>query len=103
MQIRKWEEENRGLLTLENITLLYKPENYYVIRRNVYEKGAEFDGFSKTVTKYILSGSCEISIADKTYFLQSNNYLHLPEGNYHFKVIGDTPVESVFVFNATNI
>lgn len=98
MQIKKWDEEKFGRLTLENLRLLHQPENFYAVRWNRYEAGAEFDGWSKAVTKYILSGSCEISVSGETYLLQSNDYFNLPEGNYHFKVIGNAPVEFVFVF-----
>ncbi len=101
MSIKKWDEKKSGQLRLDKLREWYESDNY-VVRWNKYEAGAEFDGWAKKLTKYVLSGKCEIMIAGQNYNLQSGDYLHFPEGKYHFKVVGNQPVEIVLVFNLSD-
>ncbi len=94
----KWDEATYGPMSLESIRRLFQPESRCHVGWNRYPAGATFNGWSRAGRRYIISGGCRIESGEQTWELLAGEFLDVPEGDYHFSVCEESPVELVSVW-----
>jgi hypothetical protein len=94
----EWDEAAYGPMSLESIRLQFQPEARYRVSWSKYPAGATFNGWSRAGRRYIVSGSCTISVMDHSWNFSGGDFADLPEGDFLFSVSGSVPVELISVW-----
>jgi hypothetical protein len=97
-QIGNWKDISSEPISVENIRKQHQPENHYRFSWNKYEPKSWFDGYQIEGRIYVLTGYCSISIGKEDWQKCSEQFLHFPNGKFHFSVFGEFPVEIVKVW-----
>jgi len=98
--IKKW--NNSQTLNNKVLSELF-PSPKYRVSSMSYETGTSFSGSAESSLVYVLSGCCEYVFDGSKAVISSNQYGDLPTGNFDFRVIGESSVELVNVWNLEEI
>jgi mannose-6-phosphate isomerase-like protein (cupin superfamily) len=94
----KWDEAVYGPISLEAVRLQFQPEARYRVSWNKYPEDTSFNGWSRAGRRYIISGSCRVSVAGQSWDLTAGDFADLPDGDFWFSVSGDSPLELISVW-----
>jgi hypothetical protein len=98
MITKKWNEAAFGPLCLEAVKAQHQPPKKFRISPSRYSPGTQFPGTSRAHHLYIICGACELTMGDIKRELRVSDVVELPEGDYYLRVLGDSPCESISVW-----
>jgi len=94
----QWSEISQEPLTLEAVRELHVPPSHYRISPNRYAAGIAFPGTGRAGRLYVLSGACSKKVGAWEVTLQAGMFADFPDGDHNFEVLGECPVQLVYVW-----
>ncbi|MEZ4375943.1 MAG: CPCC family cysteine-rich protein [Polyangiaceae bacterium] len=97
MQARDWSSQWDGI-SEESVRRLHRPNYRHRISPHRYPHGTAFSGRQRAGTCYVLEGACEFKFGGESVLLHAEQFAALPGGDYTFRVVGDSELHLVNVW-----
>jgi quercetin dioxygenase-like cupin family protein len=96
--VQNWDHSEWGPASLETIRLLHRPGERFRVSPGRYDPGESFPEAARAGRRYVLAGSCSFTKGGEVWELRAGEFADLPGGQFEFRVLGDSPVELVSVW-----
>ena len=98
---QRWDASRMGPLSVESVVTFHQPSVRFRVSRAAYPAGTVFAGATRSGRTYVLAGACEYKVSGTSWELRAGDIVDLPEGEFAFRVLGNSAVEIVSVWELT--